>query len=91
MIQGKYAYMSPEQARGGAVDARSDQYALSVMLYELRRGAGLPDARGGAGHARKGVTQGTPCGPLGTRRAAAARHGRRARDAARGRGAAPRT
>jgi serine/threonine protein kinase/tetratricopeptide (TPR) repeat protein len=37
-LQGKFGYMSPEQARAERVDARSDLFSLGTLLYECVAG-----------------------------------------------------
>jgi serine/threonine-protein kinase len=37
-VKGKFAYMSPQQCMGEPIDARSDVFALGIVLYELISG-----------------------------------------------------
>lgn len=41
ILKGKFAYMSPEHARGEEIDGRSDIFSLGIILHELTSGRRL--------------------------------------------------
>lgn len=41
VVKGKYAYLSPEQARGEPLDARSDLFNVGILLFECLLGEPL--------------------------------------------------
>lgn len=65
MVFGTPEFMSPEQAQGRTLDARSDIYSLAVILYEVLTGKLPFDAKTPMEYIQKHVT--TPIIPLNER------------------------
>jgi serine/threonine-protein kinase len=59
-VCGTPEYMSPEQARGAALDHRSDLYAVGVILYQLTTGLLPFESDSAVGFATKHLTEEPP-------------------------------
>src|SRR5687767_267776 len=64
MVVGTLGYMSPEQIRGDAVDARSDIFSFAVVLHEMLTGR-APFVRGSSAETMSAILRDDPA-PLGS-------------------------